>query len=176
MHIEVKKYPDIQRILSLAQGESKEQQCEVRGFFHPMTLTSNWDGGTKYWYTLIDMTNMKTLPLPESGNIGQPKSPELETLEENFCLVEKVIFCGKKMTPRIYFHPNNMPKYLDENKVELTEDEEAFFQQYRSLKSSYRPRNETIKASLIQKGLLAKNGAVTLTGKNYPTNEKYRFC
>jgi hypothetical protein len=172
MFIETKNFPDIEKILSKGQGYRKKGQCEIREF-KPMTLNSNWFEGSRNFYTLVNLTNFEILSIGDCGNLGQPKAPELEVLPKDYCLLEEVMFCGKPFFPRIYVNVENLPKYLESPKVELTKEEDDFFQEYRTLKSSYRPKNERIKNSLIEKGILAKNGAVTILGKNIPRKNNY---
>ena len=168
MFVDLKTNPELVSILNRAQGDQKSGQCEVRVFpEYGMTLASNWSDGTRYWYTLLNMVTKEQLPIGECGNLGQPKAPELNQLPPNFCLVEKVIFCGKKMFPRIYMNSANITKLLPMNELELTPEEAAFLKEYRSLKASYRPKNEALRSSLQLKGMLDNRGALTIAGKNY---------
>lgn len=168
MYISLKDNPEFNKYLNMASGEKKTNECELRVFpEYGIAMESNWSGGTKYWYTLIDMVTNKVLPIPENGNIGQPSTPELKVLPPNFCLVETLVFCGKKMTARIYMNQENLTKAIPENKIELTDEEGTYLKEYRSLKSSYRIKNERLLNLLKAKNMIAANNSVTTLGKNW---------
>lgn len=168
MFISLKDNPEFNKLLNMSSGEKKSNEFELRVFpEYGIAMESNWSGGTKYWYTLIDMVTNKVLPIPENGNIGQPSTPELKSLPLNFCLVETLVFCGKKMAARIYMNQDNITKLIPENKIELTEEEGTYLKEYRSLKSSYRIKNERLLNQLKAKKMIAGNNSVTISGKNW---------
>jgi len=168
MIVSTKDYPEFLPLLNKASGDSKMNECAIEVFpLTGMDLDSNWSGGTKYFYTLLNLQTHERMIIPDNGNIGQPNRISLESVPVNFCLVEKVIFQGKKMSPRIYLNETNFTKLLPQPSVELSIEEANFLKEYRSLKSSYRPKNNTLLNSLKEKGLIAANNSVTTSGKNW---------
>ena len=82
-------------------------------------------------------------------------------------------------TAKLYVHPDAMIQALEEPKQELTKEEYLVLAITRGLKASYQGRPlrkdtaaeygidyDTIKAQLISKGMLNRNGAINKNGKN----------
>ena len=80
---------------------------------------------------------------------------------------------------KLYVHPDAMIKALDEPKQDITDEEYMVLVITRGLKASYQGRPlrkdtaaeygidyETVKAQLISKGLLNRNGAINKNGRN----------
>ncbi len=116
MKFPLKGAPDVKKLLGMLP-ERMHRTFTTR-FFHanvfkgPRTLSSNWGGGSKEFYAVINLVTGELLPLPESGAMGQPRAPVLEALPPNFVLVETAFFLGKPTAASLYFNPENMPKAL----------------------------------------------------------------
>jgi hypothetical protein len=176
MHVELKKSPEVSALLRHASGEYNSQRAVIEAFHGPMELSSNWSGGSKTWYTLVDLADGRVLPLGDSGAIGQARAPVLDALPLNAALIETSCYQGKWMPAHIHMHPDNITKFLADVPT-LTVLERATLGIVARLKSSYREEEAmrfgmsretftTIKARLAELGFLTKAGAITVAGRN----------
>jgi hypothetical protein len=117
---------------------------------------------------------------------------DLEVLPENLFLVERSIVCGKDYGITIYANQKNISPLLPVN-TDVTENEKIVLCYTRHLKNSYggesnirfreANRNCNIseidwkasQISLIEKGLLRKNGSVTPSGENIDVSNVKRY-
>ena len=116
MKIALKGLPEIKNLLKMLpesmQGTFTTRFFHASAFKGPMTLDSNWGGGTKEWYAVINLVTGELLPLPESGAMGQRKAPVLAALPTNFAVVMTGVFLGKPTSATIYFNPENLSPML----------------------------------------------------------------
>lgn len=174
--------PCIRNVVDWNAAEYKVEVCtEVR-------LDDNsWSGGgTRYTYRGVNLETGE-VKYPESDEYGNPfTNPEVPTviLQPGFAIVKFGCFCGKKMCPTVFLHPDNATKLLESNNPELTFNERAVLVYTRSLKNSYggekdirfRDANKDLgisreewnkaQASLIERKMLNKRGSITADGKN----------
>lgn len=142
-------------------------------------LTSGWDGGSREYYAIVRLSDMKAVNISDLGFMGNQFSRHGQDFQipEGFVLIEHSIFCGKDMGLRFYVQKANSAKLIPAP-VELTPNEELVLAATRSLKSFYMGSSRQMKsgmalstwnetsAILQSKGLLAKNGAITAAGRN----------
>lgn len=148
---------------------------------HTFNLTSGWDGGSKDFYAIVRLIDMKAVELSDTKVVGNNFNTIGQDfqLPEGFVLVEQSFFCGKDTGLTIYVTEANATKLIPAP-IELSKEEKAVLVATRSFKSSYagiknyrqqesglslsvwEAASETLKA----KGLLAKNGAITPEGRN----------
>lgn len=136
-------------------------------------------GGTRYDYVLLNINNDEMLEVPTQ----HPYFDRQITGADNVPLGNGVIcvihkhFCGKDMGLELLLHPNDMTKYLpppvdlDANEVWLLRATQSWISSYRKERVQAYFNNdqsviETVKQSLITKGLLNKAGAITPAGRN----------
>ena len=169
------------RIAHAAFPSYNGKKFEVRAQSYPLNCRSSWQGGSRSYYVFVNLANMQASPEMPAQSAFDPEVKELNavTLPEGVVCVEHVIFCGKDLGIRIIAHPDNFQKLIPQIAAEeVTEDEKKYLRVCRGLISSARPeelrrmginsaQKEELKASLIQKGFLAKGGGLTLKGKNY---------
>lgn len=148
---------------------------------HKFNLTSGWDGGSRDYYVLVDLSVMKAVDISAASFVGNcfNKMGSDFVLPEGFVIVEHSFFCGKDMGMTIYVTENNATKLIPA-KIELTKTEKLVLAATRGLKSSYagiknyRQHESGLSPQiwadtvdvLKTKGLLAKNAAITTEGKN----------
>ncbi|MDE2232513.1 MAG: hypothetical protein KGJ90_00075 [Patescibacteria group bacterium] len=155
----------------------------------PMTA-GLWHGESRETYRLVRLSDGKELPVNDDNAAPWDRSRKetIVKLEPGFAIVEHSHFCGKDMGLRFYLHPSNATAFLPAT-VELTPLESMVLDATASLKSSYmgkdryemtvenlrwqkdasipsRTQWDEAKASLIERGLLNKAGAITVAGRN----------
>ena len=150
-----------------------------------MNLASYWDGGSRSYYAILRLSDMKTLEVPQNGSGFDPYGYGIETPlpAPDFAVIECSIFCGNDSGITIHVHSSNAAPLLP--KVEaLSWAETVVLVATRGLKSSYagikdyrfheshertgisRQEWDEAKAQLISRKLLNAAGAITVDGKN----------
>lgn len=150
-----------------------------------MNLTSYWDGGSRDYFAVLRLEDMKCLPVPQNGTPFDPYGNGIEVPlpGPGFAVIEHSIFCGKDSGITIHVHSSNAAPLLPKTE-DITWAEKVVLSATRSLKSSYagikdyrfseaqkdtgitRADWDTAKTALIEKRLLNAAGAVTVDGKN----------
>lgn len=145
---------------------------------------TNWDEGSKTDYVFVRLNGMQAVPIPDAPYMHA--SPVHETPIPIPPGVVAVAHHRIGLWDYIAIHANgsDVQPLLDKPQESITEDEKTVLIATRSLKSSYAgvknyrfqeanerrgitlSRWEAAKATLIEKKLLAKNGAITPEGKN----------
>lgn len=141
----------------------------------------NWSGGTRSQYAGCSLETGRATGNASAGNAAAPWANPYEgavvPLVAGMALVEHCLFCGKDLGLRIYVHPSMLPKFLPSGGLELTEEEKIVLRCIRSLIESARreyaardgvsaAQYDRVVEALKVKGLCAKNGSLTLAGKN----------
>ncbi len=156
-------------------------------------VRSCWDGGSRDYFTFVQVTGegvVRGFEVGQQSAFDRPihgaESVKLDTVPGLVC-VRHSIFCGKDTGLTIFIHPSMMNPALLPAKVELTDTERKVLYYTRALKSSYggisnyRQVNsgltlevwEATKADLVTKGLMARNGSLTVKGKNAAADLRY---
>jgi len=164
------------RIVSAAFPGLPTKQIRIVPF-RPMRLDSNWSGGSKDSFVLIDLETFKHAAIPENGTPFSSAPYHIDKLPTNIVVVEHTIFCGKNLGFRIYVNSENLGKYLPAP-INLTDDElnvlccTSRYTSVARLKYSgiSQEKWNSVKETLISKGLLKKNGAITDDGRNSIVN------
>lgn len=150
----------------------------------PKRLNSYWDGGSRDYYSFYELSTGKVLDVGSNHHFFESGRPsELDSLPAGIVIVKYSIFCGKDMGITIYANSGDLTPMLPP-KVDLTPHEKIVLEYTRSYKSSYAGiKNyrfveakrttgvrldewEAAKATLIEKKLLNKRGAITPAGRN----------
>ena len=150
----------------------------------------NWQGGTRSQYRACDLSGGPLGSLDKWNQVHPDRNAaeggEIR-LPEGAAIVEHSLFCGKDTGLRIYIRPADMPNLLPAP-VELGPVERLVLTATKSYKSSYGGRDryqmarddavgklasfpsravwDAAKASLAERGLLNKSGAITNAGRN----------
>lgn len=145
-----------------------------------------WSGGSKSEYCGVNLATGDRLDCGgvEFGNpFTHPDQPIVRLLP-GYAVVKTGWFCGKKVRPTVYLHPDNAAKLLPGEPEGITDDMRIVLSFTRNYKSSYggvsnlrfveanrqtgitAQRWESAKAACIEKGFLRKNGAITPEGRN----------
>lgn len=150
----------------------------------PTRIDSYWSGGSKSSFSFYELSTGKVLDVASNHPFFEAGNPrELDGLPPGIILVKHSIFCGKDMGITVYANSGDLTPMLPP-KAELTPHEKTVLEYTRSLKSSYAGiKNyrfveakrstgikleewEAAKATLIEKKLLNKRGAITPAGRN----------
>ena len=148
---------------------------------HPVRITSYWDGGSRNYFSAVDLTTNARVDVPQNGTPfdGGPVAPGGVAVPAGFMIAEHSIFAGKDMGITFYVDPGTSTQFLPAP-VELTSDETRVLECTRSYKSSYagikhyrfhqsgltRDAWDTASNSLKSKKLLNRAGAITTAGRN----------
>jgi len=175
--------PEVQEIARVAFPDYNGRKFSVAPFQGPMNLASNWDGGSKMYYALVNLRTMRTAEVPESGTMHTGGAYRITTLPPNMAVVAHSIFMGKDSGITIYVNQENLTKLLPKPD-EVSWAEKVVLSATRSLKSSYagikdyrfrealkdtgitKQEWDAAKESLVQKKMLNAAGAITNDGKN----------
>ncbi len=165
-------------------------KARIEPFKGPMGVNSYWDGGSRDYFALVRLADCRSMGLPTSHPCfdrrpdGSPMGAlELRELPQGIALVEHSIFCGRDTGITVHVRPDDLNRLALPDAPQLTDDERIVLD-LTGLKSSYNgisqyrrhvactergmtgERYETAKASLIERKLLNRAGAITTTGRN----------
>lgn len=173
----------IRKIISATFPEYKGKKIKISADV-PSRLDSYWSGGSRDFYGFYELSTSKTYDVDSNHPFFEANRPRsLENLPPGIVLVKHSIFCGKDMGITIYANKEDLVPMIPE-KVELTPHEKIVLEYTYGYKSSYagiknyrwheaNSRHgillsewEDAKASLIEKKLLNKAGAITPAGRN----------
>jgi hypothetical protein len=181
MHIQT---PEVKELAAKAFPEYSGKRFEVEPFKGEMQLYSCWNGGSRDYWSFVNLASNKVAPVPENGTpwSNGGKIFRCGRLPENIALVRWSR--GRFESITIYLHPSNIRADMLPAPTELSWAEKVVLTATRSLKSSYAgiknyraveakqqtgitlPEWESAKAQLITRGMLNKAGAITDTGRN----------
>ncbi len=145
------------------------------------SLSNYWDGGSRSYCKILNLgSGQITVPLTETTNPYQSIAHSTFNIPDNHAVVEHVISCGKDAGLFIFAKPQNLTKFLPtQQKIELTPDEARCLEATKKYKASYGGVSrrqqvgmstvtwEAAQAGLMEKGLMKKNGSLTIEGKNH---------
>lgn len=175
----------VKDLAELAFPAYKGKKFKIVTIDGPVHLENYWSDGSMKDWAFIKMPEMQVASLPVQNPMRRETHQSVE-IPRDLIGVCHTIFCGKDMGLSFYLHPENIVKFLPE-KIALPKDEMAVLTVTKCYKSSYRfealrydyplsqERYDTAKASLIAKGLLAKNGSITPSGRNQALSDVYKL-
>lgn len=156
-------------------------------FCETLDVRSYWSGGSRDEFTFLRVDNGKAFRMPpQSAFDPRALGAEAVTITERMVCVEHSIFCGKDMGLTLHLPESVSAQVLEgvlENAPQVTRDEMVVLTCTASLKASYDGRKpridrawecynldlagwEKAKASLIERKLLNRAGAITPAGRN----------
>jgi hypothetical protein len=128
--IELKSAPEVKRVVCTAFPSYRKLTAFLSPF-HPMTVNSYWDGGSRDEYAIVELATMQRKSMPTSTHpyfdvarygmsdkenevisVDHVGNITLKILPEGFALVAAGTFCGKPMTANVYVNPANLAKLL----------------------------------------------------------------
>jgi len=175
---------EVKRVARTAFPDYSGNKFSVDTYSGEMRLDSCWDGGSRDYYSLVDLGGMRAVSIPENGNPFSSGGQifKASSLPFNVAIVQHTIFCGKDLGITVFVQPENLNQSWLPAPVEMTLAEKIVLTCTRERKSSYNGRNRqqmafddcglpetewnTAKASCIAKGWLKANGSITDSGRN----------
>lgn len=144
-----------------------------------------WDGGSRDVYFGVKLATGETAsdPMQSASPFGNVRKERSVALASGFAMVRHTLFQGKDLGLTFYLHPSDVAQMLPASEgPELTGDEKLalnitkrYVSRARLSEFSYEVKlygkaaemrwNAAIEG-LKAKGLLARNGSITVTGKN----------
>ena len=152
-----------------------------------LDVRSYWDGGSRTVYVGVDLSTLATVRAPSSHPVFDPAGQGSTTvsLPLGAVIVGHSIFCGKDMGLTVYVNPEQLAtSNLIPKPKEVSEDEGIVLKYTSAYKNTYggqtnlrfkeatrstkitAERWEAAKVTLIERGLLRKNGSITPEGRN----------
>jgi hypothetical protein len=138
-----------------------------------------WSGGSRDAYSAVSLADgrIATIPGQDSAPWNSIRADRIVEIKPGFCLIRHSMFCGKDMGLTFFVHPDDIVKLVPHDSCELVECEKTVLYitcAYKSFARADEARRmgidtgelESIKARLIKLELLAKNGAITVKGRN----------
>jgi hypothetical protein len=172
-----RKDPTIDRAIRSCFPSYNSRTVQIQAAEKLTLRNTYWDGGTRSTYSLCYLSTGEQRPLPQFDppQFGGPRRPPEIELREGFAVLEHVIFCGKDLGIHFHVHPATLAPLLPD-KPDLSLEEQVVLNMTCALTSAGRKNErerqgfpdaawERGKASLIEKGFLRKNGAVTNEGR-----------
>lgn len=145
---------------------------------------TQWSGGTKSSYHIIDLASRRIVPVPEAPFLQRSALHEKNhPLPVGYVVVEHKIFCGKDLGLTFHVNPETVEMKALGQAHDATRAEKIVLAAT-GLKSSYggirdlryhesheetgigHEEYEAAKESCIRKGWLNKAGAITVAGRN----------
>lgn len=185
--------PSVRRLVDATGNHVPKGGIEVKEWTGSANLASYWSGGSRPMFYLANLaTGEVSHAAAENGSgFGTIQhAVMMDNLPPGFGLLEVSI--GHFKHARLRVHPENLAPLLSAPKVELSEDETVALAMTVCLKSSarreyaarkwgeytvtpaIRERWDKAVAGLLAKGLVSKNGAATIEGRNLSETLKLR--
>jgi hypothetical protein len=180
------------KIMRAAFPDFSGQQVEIVPHAGTINLASYWSGGSIERYAFVRLDNLRAQRVPEQSEF----SPQIPGLSE-FKMVPGVVvvshntFQGKRTTPRIYVHPDNMNQLaLPAPSVELDMIQalallatrmyisSARYEAFRNWTNATKAQYDAIRGQLQAKGMLKANNSLTIDGRNVAAKwrDEYAVC
>lgn len=137
-----------------------------------------WSGGTREIYYLVELATGNQIPFPnqDTSPFNNDRRETIVNLESGYAVVKHSTMQGNDTGLTFYLRPENAAPLLPQT-VELTNAQKQVLGITRSYIASYRKEAafaagigtkawDRIKTDLIALGMMKKNGALTIKGKN----------
>jgi hypothetical protein len=177
------------RLCQQAYPSYTGRKYSVRTTDSPLNLRSSWDGGSRNFYTVINLETGRTSPtLPAQSAFDRPmEGLDAVTLPPNAAIVEHCIFQGRDLGLTLIVGPANAARYLPTQET-LPDDQVTVLTYTRGYKNTYGGHtnlrySEARRATgitqeawtqaqkhLVASGHLRKNLSITPKGKNATPN------
>lgn len=183
-HLDINDDELVREIVSVAFPEYKGRRVRIEYGVKKINMRSYWDGGSKFYFSVVNVQNRKALRVPTSHPIfDKVKGVDAFEIPEGYVVVEHSIFCGKDQG--IYIHsPDSAPLLEAGEEDDLQDIDIHVLQATRGLKSSYagirdrrayelkrkygytKEQIEQSRARLREGKYLNKRNAITNKGRN----------
>lgn len=156
---------------------TKCRQVKVQAITFPMQLASNWDGGSRNDYVIVDLATQRVASVPENGTIAR-RVMVLSTLPDGYAVIEHSFSQGHDLGCTVHVLPQNLNALAITQRVALSDNERIVLVYTRAIipKERFSEANREThiaeadwliaKHDLIERGFLNRAGAITEAGKN----------
>ena len=182
----------VKSVCRKAFPEYTGRKVQIRYNVKSINLQSYWDGGSRSYFAIVRLQDNEILSVPENHPAFSPiNGIDNFTIPEGYVVVENRIFCGRDMGLKLHVS-ESAPLLESGDNPGLTKNEKivlyatSYKSSYAGI-SNYRYHEarratginsvdyETVKISLINKGLLDKRGAITNSGRNIKDTFGYNW-
>lgn len=183
MHYIEKPDGKIREIVGTAFPDYKGRKFSISTVV-PNRIDSFWDGGSRTYYVFYELATGKAFNVHSNHPMFERGNPNyIEKLPRGILLIAHKIFCGKDMGITIYANSEDLAPMLPAP-MEIDDQMKVVLKYTKTFKNTYGGRKhirfheahcETgisrvgwleAKERCIAKGLLAKNGSITPSGRN----------
>ena len=150
----------------------------------PNRVDSFWDGGSRTYYVFYELATRKAFSVQSNNPTYERGNPNyIDKLPRGILLIAHKIFCGKDMGITIYANSEDLAPMLPAP-MEIDDQMKVVLKYTKTFKNTYGGRTQirfheanrdvgisrddwlAAKERCIAKGLLAKNGSITPSGRN----------
>lgn len=177
------------RIVAAAFPGYRGRKIQVVARAYPIDVRSSWSGGSRSTFVFVRLSDFSVAQVPTQSAFDRKiEGADAAPIPEGFVCAEHVIFCGKDLGVRIHVNPANLAALLPapSDAPELNAAERVVLACVCGLKSAYRrdaaARNgigqdvyDIAKLSLLERGLLSRQGGATPEGRNLRDALKLRI-
>lgn len=173
----------IKSVCGLAFPDYTGRKIKVRYSVKSLNLSSYWDGGSRSYFRIVELSTMKVVTVPDNHPVFNKAAYDVKnvSLPQGFVVVEHCYFCGKDLGLTI--HTSDDAPLLSDG-TDISEDLKQLLACTYGLKSSYagikdyrgyrlyqrfgwsEDKVELVREQAIEKGYLTKGKALTNAGKD----------
>lgn len=174
----------VKQVAKIAHPGYNGRKFKVEIANGPLNMASYWDGGSRDYWAVVKLDEMKVVEVPQQSAWDRPiDGIDRVKLPAGFVAVKHSRFCGHDMGLTFYVPAESSPMFITAPVEDVTEDQKIVLAYTRSRKSSYagisdyrfheatkkgitRDRWNAAKSECIARGWLNKAGAITNDGRN----------
>lgn len=104
---------DLRRIVTETYPDYRGRKYAYNVADHPLDVRSYWDGGSRSYYTFVELATGRTVAMPAQSAYNAPiKGADAVMLPDGIICVEHSYFCGHDMGIIFHVSPANLPRML----------------------------------------------------------------
>lgn len=170
----------VRKIMRAAFPDWKGREVEIKPHDGTINLASYWSGGSRSFFAFVRLSDLKSMGVPAQSMFDRPITGiDRYRMMPGALVVEWSVYRGKRMTPIIYVHPENVSQVaLPAPAVELDlihalgllvtrrYISAARYKEFNQWTNASKAQYEAVRVDLQAMGLLKKNNSLTTEGKN----------
>ena len=112
--VELKSNPKLLSIIRAANPAYRKKKAWISDTHRVGIGSTYWDGGTRLSFHAVRLTDNFALGAPQFNppQFGGPITDPIVNIPVGVAIVSTGVMCGKPATAHIYFHPDDMTKFL----------------------------------------------------------------
>lgn len=176
IHLDPKTMPEeARRLFRLGFPSYAGRTFKIRGVSGPVDLRSYWDGGSRDYYAVVRADGAALSVPTQSAYDRALAGAEAFTIPNGVVVVEHSIFCGKDAGLTLIVPEERLAAFLPLPAQSLTDEQEVVLHLTATrIPAARRPESgmtdarwAEVVASLVELGLLRRNGSITPEGRNH---------